>query len=597
MSSFYQDFHIDHPYARTTWARPGHKPRNEELVTWPPPEMYYTLLERRGSQLCSSPSAEIDREKSEKTDSQPIKAIKDQIEKHSQKAPPEDPTSSSTAQDDPLTSDSTTNTIDNILPDEFAAEPQDEDGFYGSYLYENFSTVDLNASVYEETASETIPDFEELTDDEVSPSIALSEDNTTPGELDVEGDEQDYVYGQYEPAVDSASADPPDFSQAEFDSSSDSSSCYTSSSRRSSSSPSPRKSNTSLSLIQATSSTAPTEAQTNSPATSSNRKKQLFDERKAVLRACPWFAPGYDIDLEQLWMNLLSDRETELQVPSGELSLAAERFLNEDYLPELQGFDFVISVDRRKQLLGLCNLYPKERAGLSDTELDGTDGEKGLCFAALASLSSNMRLRRMQSAKVDLNAKLVQLSRGYLVRALATYDQTNLWDTELALGLVILGTVFAEGRAGGDPESRRVLRIIIGRAMSMSHAVCRRPMAARPLEGTQDSYIFFHVNLAAVIVDTYLEQPFRSLSVHPGELEDHQKALSDAFEEIPVSKRKKRKSQILFMIRRVEASLYHNYWKQTEDLDRKARPDFDAGFAKLQAMADKLGVQIPTPDF
>ncbi|KZS87902.1 hypothetical protein SISNIDRAFT_460345 [Sistotremastrum niveocremeum HHB9708] len=141
MSSSYQDFHIDHPYAQTTRARPGHKPRNEELVTWPPPEMGYTHLEEGRSEQYLSSSAGRRRGKSAKTHSEPIRAMKDQLSKENSL---EDATSSSIAKDNPVTSQSTKNKSSNSLPDELLAEPQDEDGFYEIYLSQNFSTVDLD---------------------------------------------------------------------------------------------------------------------------------------------------------------------------------------------------------------------------------------------------------------------------------------------------------------------------------------------------------------------------------------------------------------------------------------------------------------------
>ncbi|KZS87907.1 hypothetical protein SISNIDRAFT_460350 [Sistotremastrum niveocremeum HHB9708] len=309
----------------------------------------------------------------------------------------------------------------------------------------------------------------------------------------------------------------------------------------------------------------------------------------------PWVPKyGHDPQFKDLWTALLTARANELYMPPGELIMAVTRFLGAKNLPELQGFDSVLSVDRRKQLLGLCNLYPKEHAGSGgppDMRLDGTDGEKGLCFAALASLRSKLT----PTSWVDINVRLVQVSRQYLRRALRKYFAAKLWDPELALGLVILGTVFAVRNHWQDDQTRHELSVIIRWSLQMSYEQCTRARAAgtRP----QDLYIFYHVNFAAVILDTYLGQEHRTLRVNPDHLTAHQKALSDAHRDISPMELIGRGAELLFLVRRVEASLHHNYWRQSETWEADSTTNFNSGIAKVKPIAEAFRVQLANPDF
>ncbi|KZT31444.1 hypothetical protein SISSUDRAFT_728711 [Sistotremastrum suecicum HHB10207 ss-3] len=327
----------------------------------------------------------------------------------------------------------------------------------------------------------------------------------------------------------------------------------------------------------------------------------------------PWVPKyGHDPQFKDLWTALLTARANELYMPPGELIMAVTRFLGAKNLPELQGFDSVLSVDRRKQLLGLCNLYPKEHAGSGgppDMRLDGTDGEKGLCFAALASLRSKLT----PTSWVDINVRLVQL-----------------WDPELALGLVILGTVFAVRNHWQDDQTRHELSVIIRWSLQMSYEQCTRARAAgtRPqdlyvsyrrfLSGITNSInlqIFYHVNFAAVILDTYLGQEHRTLRVNPDHLTAHQKALSDAHRDISPMELIGRGAELLFLVRRVEASLHHNYvsgslclsecsaidqtlqWRQSETWEADSTTNFNSGIAKVKPIAEAFRVQLANPDF
>ncbi|KZS87904.1 hypothetical protein SISNIDRAFT_460347 [Sistotremastrum niveocremeum HHB9708] len=158
-----------------------------------------------------------------------------------------------------------------------------------------------------------------------------------------------------------------------------------------------------------------------------------------------------------------------------------------------------------------------------------------------------------------------------------------------------MGTVFAVRSHWQDDQTRNELTVLIRWSLQMSYEQCELAKAA----GTpQNLYIFYHVNFAAVILDTYLGQQHRILKANPDHFVAHQKALSDAHRDISPMGLIGRDAEVLFLVRRVEASLYHNYWKQSEAWDSNATANLNLGLVNLRPIAEAFRVsQLTEPHF
>ncbi|KZT38464.1 hypothetical protein SISSUDRAFT_755230 [Sistotremastrum suecicum HHB10207 ss-3] len=128
-------------------------------------------------------------------------------------------------------------------------------------------------------------------------------------------------------------------------------------------------------------------------------------------------------------LDLWATRATELKVSQTVLQIVIRRFLGEAYLPELQGFDYLISAERKKSLLIGCDLYPARDDGGPTRNL--TDSEKALCFAALGVLS----LSAESLGNIGYNAPLIQECFKYLNPAAEQYSNGQIRDRILPLAM------------------------------------------------------------------------------------------------------------------------------------------------------------------